>query len=277
LIEYCILIIRYLMQNIQSEVCFTSFVMILFTRSLDDASRARLHAAHINFAEIDFIKQTPSVDAAVLNIITTSLTEHIVFTSQNAIKIFFQIIDNQGFKLNKNTKFYSLSGTTKMLLEQYAYPPQLTADTGSALAKVMLETGIKDGVTFICGNLRMPYLPDFLSKNGVKVQELIIYKTELVPLSISDFGFTILDLRFDKSIVNPKSKIQNALVFFSPSGVDAFLIKNKIPEETVIFAMGKTTAGHITEKTSINTVLFPENPTLSGLIDLVVNNQNRTK
>lgn len=227
--------------------------MILFTRSLDEASRTRLKEAGIEFTEVDFIKQAPSVDTDILYKIQVGLSEYVVFTSQNAIKIFFQIVENQGFILNKNIKFYTLAGTSKTLLEQYGHTPQLTADTGSALAKAMLEGGVKGVVTFICGNLRMPYLPDVLRENGVQVKELIIYNTEFNPLSCEqDF---------------------ESYVFFSPSGLDAFLIKNKIPENATIVAMGKTTAGHIANKTGINEIIYPEKPTLSGLIDVIIRNK----
>jgi uroporphyrinogen-III synthase len=226
--------------------------MILFTRTLDDVSRARLREANIDFNETDFLKQIPILTEGVYNFIQNDLSEHLVFTSQNAIKIFLQIIDNQGFKLNKNTKLYSLSGTTKTLLEQLGYPPQLTADSGSALAKAMLENGIKDDVTFICGNLRMPYLPDILIKNNVKVKELIIYETQM------------------QSVMIPPLGAEGKIVFFSPSGVDAFLIKNTLSETATIYAMGKTTAGHIAEKTGIHQVIFPEKPVLSNLMDLII-------
>jgi uroporphyrinogen-III synthase len=227
-------------------------IRILFTRRLDDTARLRLELARITCIEMDFLIQKPIEDGDFLHKIHTITAKHWVFTSQNAVTICFDLLQKYQMSLPADIQLYSLEGASKSLLEARNLSPTLTAESGSALAKAMLERGIQDPVCFVCGNLRMPYLPDILKQNGVAVEECVIYTTEMHPLSYEgDF---------------------DALTFFSPSGVDAFLIQNKIPIDIPIFAMGKTTAAYIQTKGFFTNLHYPTRPVLSDLIDLIIKN-----
>ncbi len=225
---------------------------ILFTRPIDEASREALIEAKLDFTETSFLRYTPSVSDDVLKAIRAGLSQHLVFTSQNAVRIFFQTLDNQRLKLPHATQCYAISGSTKTMLQKFNHAPTLTADSAKLLARVILKKVNPDTVTFVCGNLRLPDLPTILTKNKVNVQELVVYRTEWTPLSIR----TPYD----------------AIVFFSTSAVDSFLINNKLHPEMPFFTLGKTTATYLKKKIKAQNVLISAKPELPVLVDTIVKN-----
>ena len=87
-------------------------------------------------------------------------------------------------------------------------------------------------------------------KNDVNVQELTVYRTEWTPLSIR----TPYD----------------AIVFFSTSAVDSFLINNKLDPEMPFFTLGKTTATYLKKKVKAQNVHISAKPELPTLIDTIL-------
>ncbi len=225
---------------------------ILFTRPIDEASREALIEAKLDFTETSFLRYTPSVSDDILRAIRAGLSQHLVFTSQNAVRIFFQTLDNQRLKLPHTTQCYAISGSTKTMLQKFNHAPTLTADSAKLLARVILKKVNPNDVTFVCGNLRLPDLPNILTKNKVEVQELVVYRTEWTPLSIR----TPYD----------------AIVFFSTSAVDSFLINNKLNPEMPFFTLGKTTATYLKKKIKAQNVLIAAKPELPVLVDTIVKN-----
>ena len=61
----------------------------------------------------------------------------------------------------------------------------------------------------------------------------------------------------------------NGVVFFSPSAVQSFFSINKVPPSTVLFAIGRTTAGVLKEY-SANTIITAEAPEKEALIKQVI-------
>ena len=223
---------------------------ILFTRPIDDASRAALNDANIDFTETSFLRYTPSVSDEVLRAIRAGLSQHLVFTSQNAVRIFFQTLDNQRLKLPSTTQCYAISGSTKTMLQKFNHAPTLTADSAKQLASAILKKKDVTEVTFISGNLRLPDLPNMLIKNDMKVQELVVYKTEWTPLSIRT--------NYD------------AIIFFSTSAVDSYLINNKLLPEMPFFTLGKTTAIYLKKKIKAHNVVISAKPELKVLMETIV-------
>lgn len=223
---------------------------ILFTRPIDDASRSALSEAKIDFTETSFLRYTPSVSDEVLKAIRAGLSQHLVFTSQNAVRIFFQTLDNHRLKLPNTTQCYAISGSTKTILQKFNHIPILTADSAKQLARAILKKKDVKDVTFVCGNLRLPDLPNILTKSDIKVQELVVYRTEWTPLSIR----TMYD----------------AIVFFSTSAVDSFLINNKLSPEMPFFTLGKTTATYLKKKIKAQNVVVAPKPELRVLMETIV-------
>jgi uroporphyrinogen-III synthase len=227
---------------------------ILFTRPIDAPSREALSEAKLDFTETSFLRYTPSVSEDVLKAIRAGLSYHLVFTSQNAVRIFFQTLDNQRLKLPHSTECYAISGSTKTMLQHFGHPPILAADSAKLLASAMLKKADIKDVTFVCGNLRLPDLPNALIKNNILVQELVVYRTEWTPLSIR----TPYD----------------AIVFFSTSAVDSFLINNKLNPEMPFFTLGKTTATYLKKKIKAQNVIIAPKPELKILMETIIQNCN---
>jgi uroporphyrinogen-III synthase len=104
-------------------------------------------------------------------------------------------------------------------------------------------------IVFFCGNQRRDLLPVQLKKNGIDVEELIVYKTIEKPQTVS--------------------KKYDGILFFSPSGVRSFFSKNELKKQTIIFAIGKTTAEEV-NIFSKNKTMISEYPDAEKLITSVI-------
>ena len=175
---------------------------ILFTRSINFTHKQTLQEAGFEVLEYDFLKtqKLSKADEAILNEIPH--IKNLVFTSQNAVRIFFDVLTeaqlsksfkllesydasneaqpSKGFKplegyLASDVKIYSTSGATKDLIEKYGITPTLSADSAKLLAGDMLDKmDLSQGVHFICGNMSLPHLPNILTKNSIVVKKITV-------------------------------------------------------------------------------------------------------
>ena len=158
---------------------------ILFTRTIDFTYKQTLQQAGFEVLEYNFLKTRalPNAKDAILDEIQQ--IKNLVFTSQNAVKIFFETLAeaqlSKSFKLleSYNTsrlKNFSTSGATKDLIEKYGISPTLSAYSAKELAYLMLEKAdLSQGVHFLCGTISLPYLPNILSQNSVSVKKITVY------------------------------------------------------------------------------------------------------
>jgi uroporphyrinogen-III synthase len=163
--------------------------------------------------------------------------DYVVFTSANAVtpfKYYFHL----GY--TADWQVFCLSGKTKEAVENSGIVGEVvsTAENGSVLAQKIVEHGVKE-IIFFCGDKRRDELPDTLRANGITVQEVVVYETIETP------SITTEDLQ--------------GIIFFSPSAVTSFFSINQINEQTVCFAIGKTTANTITDYTD-NKIIISEYP-----------------
>ena len=100
-----------------------------------------------------------------------------------------------------------------------------TADSAKGLADIITKNSNSDEVVFFCGDHRRDELSAILREKNIEVNEIVAYKTTLVPHKIE--------------------KKYDGILFFSPSAVQSFFQKNKLDEETILFAIGNTTANEI--------------------------------
>jgi uroporphyrinogen-III synthase len=230
---------------------------ILFTRLIDTPYQKALRDIGLELIEYDFLKINPLPSAQKDIEIELPFIKNLVFTSQHAIRIFFDSINasSGNFKSfpNFNTAhwaIFSTSEATKNLIESHNLTPTLSAPTAKQLAQLMLDKAdLSPGVHFVCGNLSLNHLPDILEKKGISVKKMMVYETVKHPLPILE--------PFD------------AVVFLSLSAADAFLEKNTIPSNTQIFTLGETTADHVRKMTDTPSIFVAEKPTISALIDLI--------
>ncbi len=113
---------------------------------------------------------------------------------------------------------------------------------------IFLQTYPTQTFYFLCGNLHRNELFHLTEKTSHQIIKIIVYQTKLIPKTIHE--------NFE------------AILFFSPSAVQSFFKNNKISNETLIFAIGKTTANEI-KKVGNFSVFYPEIPSEKAVLELV--------
>jgi uroporphyrinogen-III synthase len=195
---------------------------ILSTRPLSNNIVAQALQQGIAVEEASFIETEPILDEKLQKEKERFSTQTIiaVFTSMNAVDAVADAI-----KEKVDWTVYSIGSATEKLVEERL---GVKVKAAAAYAAELADKIINDRpaeVVFFCGNIRRDLLPQKLSEAGIKVTEVVVYKTIETPKRIFK--------HFD------------AILFYSPSAVTSFFSVNTIDETTQLFAIGTTTADAI--------------------------------
>jgi uroporphyrinogen-III synthase len=152
---------------------------------------------------------------------------NVVFTSAHAVTAISRCRVGEVPKW----KIYCIGNATARAVKEHLGEELIagTADNAAALADIIKEGKVGE-VVFFCGDKRLGILPAKLKEAGIKVKELEVYRTVETPNSVAG--------------------AYDGVLFFSPSAVSSFFSVNGVAEQTVLFAIGNTTAEAIKEKTS---------------------------
>ncbi len=218
---------------------------IVSTRALQNDQLQSIKSDDLEVTHVDFIKKTIRIpdDGQKL-----SFDQNIVLTSKTTVIAWFEIVERLKLDIGKY-RIYCLASGTQSLASQYGWPVAGVAPDASSLADAILEDTAIRSVTFICGNLRRPELPDKLRGNGIRVQEIEAYQTELTPVKVA--------------------KPYHSVLFFSPSAIDSFISCNNI-NSSVCFCLGKTTASHAKQK-GFTEVHVADSASVESLLKTVYN------
>lgn len=211
---------------------------ILSTKILTDSQKKPLIEAGLELIENDFIStKIKSFDLKNIN-------ESLIFTSQNSVE---SILQHPELETLKTKKVYCVGIKTKNLLAENSF--EVIAYTGYAadLAEIITLIYKSESYTFFSGNKRRDTLPDALKEAGVTFNEIEVYETTLTPQKI-------------KGTVD-------AVLFFSPSGVESYLADNKLKNE-ICFCIGETTASALENKTK--NIIVAEQPTIEDVIESIL-------
>lgn len=213
-------------------------IQILSTKILLEHQKQALVKADFSVTEADFI-QTKS-HAFQLN----EINDNLIFTSQNAVQSFLSDPKSAALKA-KNVFCVGLK--TKILLSENGF--NVIAYTGYAadLAEIITLIYVNENYTFFSGNLRRETLPEALKEAKIKFNEIQVYETILTP----------------QKIKNPV----DAILFFSPSGIESYLKENTIKKETC-FCIGTTTAEALVRLTK--NIIIANQPTIEDVIEDVI-------
>lgn len=223
---------------------------ILSTRPLPAALIEEAAGQHIFIEEISFIETTPVIDDRIAARIRELFQKPItaVFTSMNAVTAVASI-PHASIPWN----IYSIGHKTAALITELFQKPIVgTAADAAALADVMIKDGVKE-VVFFCGNIRRDVLPDKLRKTNILVEEIVVYQT--------------------KELAQVVTKRYDAILFYSPSAVHSFFSGNKINTDTVLFAIGNTTAETIQQYTG-NKIYTAAKPDKEDLVQEMIQHFN---
>ena len=194
---------------------------ILSTRPVSDEMIAVALAKNIGIDILSFIETTPIETIEVQQEIELAANQitTVVFTSMNAVEAVTGMLD--GFVPEWN--IYCMGYATKELVKNYFGENAIegTADNATELAEEIIKNDEPDEVIFFCGNRRRDELPARLQKHHININEIIVYQT--------------------KNNQHKIDKVYDAVLFFSPSAVESLFSVNKIPGNTIVFAIGETT------------------------------------
>jgi len=213
-------------------------IQILSTKILSPLQKQELTKAGIELIEADFIK-TENKPFELKN-----LNESLIFTSQNAVH---SILSNPKSEELKSKNVYCVGLKTKILLSENGFNVVAYTGYASDLAEIITLIYRNESYTFFSGNLRRDTLPNALNEAGIKLNEIQVYDTSLQPQKIK----TAVD----------------ALLFFSPSGVESYLKENTIKKETC-FCIGETTAEALHKITK--NIIIADQPTVEDVIEDVL-------
>jgi uroporphyrinogen-III synthase len=218
---------------------------ILSTRPLDASLINIAKQQGINIDIISFIEteaiQTTVVQETIKNVLQQTAT--VVFTSTNAVETVAKELSTRPTTWN----IYCVGTTTAMLAKKYFGEPAVitTANNAAELATSIVDEKVISKVTFFCGDRRRDELPGILLDNNIEVNEIIVYRTIESPHTIE--------------------KRYHGILYFSPSAVESFFANNKLSNDTLLFAIGNTTADEIT-KHSTNKIIISDEPGKESLI-----------
>ncbi|TDX13419.1 uroporphyrinogen-III synthase [Flavobacterium sp. S87F.05.LMB.W.Kidney.N] len=213
-------------------------IQILSTKILSPLQKEELKKGGFDLIEADFIK-TENKPFEFKN-----LNESLIFTSQNAVHSVLSHPDSEQLK-KKNV--YCVGLKTKSLLSDNGFNVVAYTGYASDLAEIITLIYRNESYTFFSGNLRRDTLPNALKDAGIQLNEIQVYDTSLQPQKI-------------------KAPV-DAILFFSPSGVESYLKENTIKKE-VCFCIGETTAEALSKITK--NIIVADQPTVEDVIEDVI-------
>ncbi len=179
----------------------------------------------------------------------------VLLSSANAATIFFDLVSAPSG--GPAPKIACVGPDTAACVEKLGYAVDFVArdHRGDAFAEEFIHA---HGSTPISVLLPRPEkmgsrLVEILAQSGVRVTQIVLYRTEPMPLE------SLPDIKFGKT---------DLFAFLSPSGVRHFFRRYSIPAESAVFAIGPTTADAL-EACGHRNVRIAEEFSRNGLVDAV--------
>lgn len=173
------------------------------------------------------------------------IKDNLIFTSQNAVRSF---LTHPQFEENKSDlqskKVFCVGVKSKTILTDAGFEVIAYADYASDLTEIICLIYANESYTFFSGNLRKETLPMALQEAGIEFNEIEVYETQLKPHKIKE--------------------AVDAILFFSPSGVESYLKDNPIKKE-MCFCIGETTAEALENK-HIKNIIIAQHPSVENVI-----------
>ena len=180
------------------------------------------------------------------------IKDNLIFTSQNAVRSFLTHPKLEELKSElQQKKVFCVGVKSKTILTDAGFEVVAYTDYASDLAEIIALIYDNGSYTFFSGNLRKETLPLALKAAGIEFNEIEVYETKLNPHKIT----TTVD----------------AILFFSPSGVESYLKENTIKKE-LCFCIGETTAEALAKVTK--KIIVAPQPSIEELLADVIEEYN---
>ncbi len=220
---------------------------VLSTKTLNSDTLAYAQTLQLDVQCVDFIETTAF--PFKIEQLSYKNFDALAFTSANAVKYFFQ--NNGAAALAKGKKIFAIQGKTQDELLGKEIETTITAASAQELATAIIKGNAAKDVLHICGNLRLPVMEETLQQAGILYADLMVYQTGTKAKKVND--------TFD------------AILFYSPSGVESFLALNNLNNETVYCCIGSTTAQELKATNNTITIILPEQPSPQSMLTSVSN------
>ncbi len=217
---------------------------VLSTRVLTPAQRALLASDEVHFEEYDAL--ATDYLAADLHADDEALC---LFTSQHAVHACFP----QGKPGERMLNCCCVGAKTAALLQGLGHRVLEVQDSARLLADVIIKNYSGRSFIFFCGDRRLETLPRRLQRAGIRLEERVVYHTTLINKKF--------DLHFD------------AVLLFSPSGVESFTSANDLSESAAV-CIGPTTAKAARKHTE--QIIIAPFPTVEAVVTAAGNLLNST-
>jgi uroporphyrinogen-III synthase len=211
-----------------------SIAKILSTKKLTHSQKELLLNANISFVEANFIKPK-SIDFEC-----ESNIENGIITSKNAVKSILK-------KQIKISNCFCVGDKTEEILIKNGFSVVEKGYQANALAEKIIKKHSHKNFTFFCGDKRREELPVLLKKHNIILNEIEVYKTKLTTKQI--------DGSFD------------GILFFSPSAIQSYVLRNEF-EDATVFCIGRTTEAEAKKHT--NNIITANKATIENVIVQVV-------
>lgn len=211
-----------------------SLAKVLSTKKLTQPQKELLLNADISFVEADFL------DVESIDFDTELSIENAIITSKNAVE---SVVKKQ----IKIRNCFCVGDKTEEILIKNGFSIAEKAYQAKTLAEKIIKNHSKKSFTFFCGDKRREELPFLLKEFKVNLNEIEVYKTKLTTKQI--------DGVFD------------GILFFSPSAVQSYVLRNEF-EDMTVFCIGKTTEAEVKKHT--NNIITANKTTIENVIVQVV-------
>jgi uroporphyrinogen-III synthase len=224
-------------------------ISILCTASIEPALTEKAACMNIELDAVPFIQTVPSIPVEMKEEITrlAGMRVTVVFTSVHAV----EAVSAQLAGSTPEWKVFCIAHATQQAAIKHfgADCIEGTADSSGELADTIMERIKTGSVFFFCGDQRRDELPTKLSGAGIEVAERVVYKTRASSEAIS--------------------KKYDGVLFFSPSAVHSFFSLNSLPNDTILFVIGPTTANALSDYTA-NKIIVSRSPDKSMLVQMAL-------
>lgn len=216
-------------------------VNVFSTKALTEAQQNLFHEG-IKVDSSDFIQIAQN---RIKPFILKSKIKNAIITSKNAVE---SIITNISAQELQFENIYCVGRRTKRLVEQKIGKVTHSEKNAKKLAEYLVDFIEGTEVTYFCSDLRLDDLPNILTENNIKVNEVEAYSTKFASNKIDENA--------------------EGAMFYSPSTVKSFLKENDA--DKIAFCIGETTATEA--KKRFKDVRVAKVPTVESVIELVNEN-----